>query len=59
MTSPAEGTFHSARFINVPPEIDAVVEDQSQEEASPFVTPGGICCNWIATDIPYVTSLAE
>lgn len=59
VTSPAGGTFHSAGFINVPPEINVIVEGQSQEEVSPFVIPGGICCNWIAADIPSVTSLSE
>jgi len=43
--NPAEGTFHSARFINALPEINVIVEDQSQEEAPVFVTPGGVCCN--------------
>jgi len=59
VTNPVEGMFHSAWFINVPPEINVIVEDPSKEEASPFVTPGRICCNWVAADIPSVTSLSE
>jgi len=58
VTNPAEGTFHSAEFINVLPEINVIVEDQSQEVPA-FITPGGVCCNWVAAEIPSVTSLSE
>ncbi|XP_039688680.1 uncharacterized protein [Medicago truncatula] len=49
---PTRGTFHSAGFINTPPETNAILEDQSEEVAPDFVTPDGNCCNWIAVDIP-------
>jgi len=57
--NPTEGTFHSAGFINAPSEINVIVEDQSQEEATIFVTLGGVCCNWVAVDIPSVIPLSE
>jgi len=56
-TNPAEGTFLSAEFINAPPEINVIVKDQPQEEAPAFVTPGGICWNWVAADIPFAIPL--
>jgi len=59
VVNPTEGTFHSAGFINAPPEINAIVEDQSQEEAPVFVTPGGVCCNCVAVDISSVIPLSE
>ena len=59
VVNPIEGTFHSARFINAPPEIDAVLEDQSEEEAPNFVAPGGTCCNWIVVDIPFAIPLSK
>jgi hypothetical protein len=43
--NPAGGTFHSAGFIYAPPETNAIIEDQSEEVAFVFVTPGGACCN--------------
>ncbi|XP_039686934.1 uncharacterized protein [Medicago truncatula] len=45
---PTRWTFQSARFINAPPETNAILEDQSEEVAPDFVTPGGNCCNWIS-----------
>jgi len=59
VVNPAKGTFHSVRFINAPPEINAIVEDPSQEETPVFVTPGGVCCNWVAVDISSVIPLFE
>ncbi|XP_039688638.1 uncharacterized protein [Medicago truncatula] len=52
MFDPTRGTFHSAGFINAPLETNAILEDQSEEVAPDFVTPGGNCCNLIAVDIP-------
>jgi len=43
--NPTGGTFHSAGFINAPPEISAIVEDQAEKVTPVFVTPGGNCCN--------------
>jgi len=57
--NPTEGTFHSAGFINAPPEISAIIEDQAEEAAPVFVTPGGSCCNWIPADIPSVIPLSK
>jgi len=59
VANPTEGTFHSVGFINAPPETNAVLEDQSEEEAPDFVTPGGTCCNWIVVDIPSVIPLSK
>jgi hypothetical protein len=52
--NPTGGTFRSAGFIYDPPDTNAIIEDQSEEVAHVFVTPGGACCNWIAVDIPSV-----
>ena len=57
--NPMGGTFHSAGFINAPPEISAIIEDQAEETTPVFVTPGGSCCNWIAADIPSVIPLSK
>jgi len=38
--NPTRGTFHSTGFINAPPETNAIVEDQVEEVAPVFVTPG-------------------
>ncbi|XP_039683789.1 uncharacterized protein [Medicago truncatula] len=59
MFDPTRGTFHSAGFINAPPETNAILEDQSEEVAPDFVTPGGDCCNWIAVDIPSAIPLSK
>jgi len=59
VVNPTEGTFHSAGFINAPPDINTVLEDQSEEETPIFVTPGGAFCNWIADDIPSVIPLSK
>ncbi|XP_039686840.1 uncharacterized protein [Medicago truncatula] len=59
MFDPTRGTFHSAGFINAPPETNAILEDQSEEVAPNFVTPGGNCCNWIVVDIPYAIPLSK
>jgi len=42
--NPTGGTFHSVGFINTPPEINAIMEDQAEEMIPAFVTPGGSCC---------------
>jgi hypothetical protein len=52
--NPAGGTFRSADFIYDSPETNAIIEDQSEEVAPVFVTPGGACCNWIVVDVPSV-----
>lgn len=52
--NPTGGTFHSAGFIHAPSEINALLEDQSEEATPVFVTPVGTCCNWIAVDVPSV-----
>jgi hypothetical protein len=52
--NPTGCTFYSAGFIYDPPETNAIIEDQSEEVAPIFVTPGGVCCNWIAVDVPSV-----
>jgi len=57
--NPTVGSFHSAGFINAPPEISAIIEDQAEEATSVFVTPGGSCCNWVAVDIPSVIPLSK
>jgi len=59
VVNPTEGTFHNAGFINAPPEINAMLEDQYEEEAPDFVTPGETCCNWIAIDIPSAIPLSK
>jgi len=58
-TSPTEGTFRSAGFINASSEINVIVQDQPQEEIPAFVTLGRACCNWIAVDIPSAISLSK
>ena len=57
--NPTVGSFHSARFINAPPEISAIIEDEAEEAIPTFVTPGGSCYNWIAADIPSVIPLSK
>ncbi len=58
-TSPTEGTFRSAGFINAPSEINMIIQDQPQEEVPAFVKPGGACCNWVAVDIPSAIPLSK
>jgi len=57
--NPTVGSFHSVEFINAPPEISAIVEDETEEATPAFVTPGRSCCNWIAADIPSVIPLSK
>jgi hypothetical protein len=52
-------TFRSAGLVNVPPEIDVIVEDGEETEPVSFVTPGGSRRNWVAVDIPVVTPLSK
>jgi len=59
VVKPTGGTFHSARFIHAPPETNAIIEDKSEEVAPVFVTPGRVCCNWVAVDFPSVTHLSK
>jgi hypothetical protein len=56
---PIEDTFCSAGFIHSPPEINVIVEDKVEEEPPSFVTPGGICRNWVAVDVPSATPLSK
>jgi len=57
--NPTRGTFHSAGFINAPPEANAIVEDQNEEVTPVFVTPRGNCCNWVVVNIPSVIPLSK
>ncbi|GAU39246.1 hypothetical protein TSUD_396930 [Trifolium subterraneum] len=54
---PFADIFRGAGFINAPPEANAIIEHEGEEEPPSFVTPGGICCNWVAVDVPSVTPL--
>ncbi|GAU51747.1 hypothetical protein TSUD_415400 [Trifolium subterraneum] len=56
---PITDIFLGARFINVPPETNAIIKHEDEEEPPSFVTPGGICCNWVTVDVPYVTPLSK
>ncbi|MCI30736.1 hypothetical protein A2U01_0051947, partial [Trifolium medium] len=52
-------TFRSAGFINIPPEINAIIEDRGEEELPSLVIPGGIYRNWVAIDVPSVIPLSK
>ncbi|GAU23956.1 hypothetical protein TSUD_183550 [Trifolium subterraneum] len=54
---PFTDIFRGARFINAPPETKAIIEHEGEEEPPSFLTPGGICCNWVTVDVPSVTPL--
>ncbi|GAU43712.1 hypothetical protein TSUD_179950 [Trifolium subterraneum] len=56
---PFADIFRGAGFINAPPETNAIIEHEGEEEPPIFVTPGGICCNWVAVDVPSVTPLSK
>jgi hypothetical protein len=47
-----EDTFRSAGFFHPSPETNAIIEDKVEEEPPSFVTPGGVCCNWVASVTP-------
>jgi len=57
--NPTVGSFHSDGFINAPPEISAIIENEAEEATPAFVTLGGSYCNWIAADIPSVIPLSK
>ncbi|MCI56233.1 hypothetical protein A2U01_0077484, partial [Trifolium medium] len=54
---PFGSIFRSAGFIHSPPETNAIIEYEDEEEPPSFVTPGGICRNWTAVDVPSVVPL--
>ncbi|GAU50278.1 hypothetical protein TSUD_409140 [Trifolium subterraneum] len=54
---PFADIFRGAGFINAPPETNAIIEHEGEEEPPSLVTPGGICCNWATVDVPSVTPL--
>jgi hypothetical protein len=56
---PFEDIFRSAGFINAPRETNAIIEDKGDEAPQSYVTPGGICNNWTAVDVPVVTHLSK
>jgi hypothetical protein len=56
---PFEDVFRSVGFINAPPEINAIIGNEDEDEPLSFVTPGGICHNWNAVDFPSVTHLSK
>ncbi|GAU48966.1 hypothetical protein TSUD_188130 [Trifolium subterraneum] len=56
---PIADIFRGAGFINAPPETYAIIEHEGEEEPPSFVTPGGICCNWVTVDVPSVTPLSK
>ncbi|GAU31738.1 hypothetical protein TSUD_146250 [Trifolium subterraneum] len=33
--------------------------DMDEEDPPSFVTPGGICCNWVTVDVPSITPLSK
>jgi hypothetical protein len=59
LINPIGGTFHSVGFIHAPSDINAILDDQSKEATSVFVTPGGACCNWIAVEVPSVVPYSK
>jgi len=51
-----KGLFKSGGFIHVgqAEEAAAIVEDDVKEDSGNFVTPGGVCNNWVVVDVPTV-----
>ncbi|GAU50475.1 hypothetical protein TSUD_409600 [Trifolium subterraneum] len=56
---PIADIFRGAGFINAPPETNAIIEHEDEEEPPSLVTPGRICCNWVTVDVPSVTPLSK
>jgi hypothetical protein len=56
---PNKDIFRSAGLFHYPPEANAVIEDKVEEEPPSFVTPGGVCRNWVAVDVPSVIPLSK
>ncbi|GAU49857.1 hypothetical protein TSUD_374390 [Trifolium subterraneum] len=56
---PFADIFRGAGFINAPPETNAIIEHEGEEEPPSFVTPRGICCNWVTVNVPSVTPLSK
>ena len=54
---PIQEVFRSAGFVH--PEVDAIIDDDSEEDFPVFVTPGLACQNWIAVDVPVVMHISE
>jgi hypothetical protein len=53
-------TFYSAGFIHPASlEVNAITDDDPEEDLPSFVTRGVICRNWIAVDVPSVTHLSK
>ncbi|GAU43337.1 hypothetical protein TSUD_398820 [Trifolium subterraneum] len=52
---PIADIFRGAGFINALSETNAIIEHEDEDEPPSFVTPGGICCNWVTVDVPSVT----
>ena len=60
VTRPIQEVFRSAGFIHpTPPEVDAIIGDDSEEDLPDFVTHGVACQNWIAVDVPIVMHISE
>ena len=54
---PIQEVFRSAGFVH--PEVDAVIDDDSEEDLPVFVMHGLACHNWIAVDVPLVMHISE
>ena len=54
---PIQEVFRSAGFVH--PEVDDIIDDDSEEDLPDFVMHGLACQNWIAVDVPVVMHISE
>ena len=60
VTRPIQEVFRSAGFIHpTPPEVDAIIGDDFEEDLPDFVTHGVVLQNWTTVDIPVVMHISE
>ncbi|XP_058770183.1 uncharacterized protein LOC131643835 [Vicia villosa] len=60
VTRPMQEIFHSGGFDHpTPPEVDAVIENDSEEDSSSFVVRGVACQNWSVVDVPSVVHISK
>ena len=60
ITCPIQEVFRSSSFIHpTPPEVDAIIEDDSEVDLPNFVAHGLVCQNWTVVDIPSIMHISE
>lgn len=57
---PIQEVFHNGGFIHpTPPEVNDIIEDDSEKDSPYLVVHGVVCQNWTDVDVPSIIHISK